>query len=74
MIKTDKKLSSLRQILAAVEHFEKKDYECALSHSLRQVTDLFKLIRADSARCRPRFRNDLAHYSGMMSPGVTIPR
>src|SRR6266446_2184808 len=24
---------------------------------------------ADSARCRPPFRNDLAHHSGMMSPG-----
>jgi hypothetical protein len=27
---------------------------------------------ADSARCRPPFRNDLAHRSDLMSP--TIPR
>src|ERR1700704_2791210 len=28
---------------------------------------------ADSARCRPPFRNDLAHRSDLMSPGVTRP-
>ncbi|MGY4179196.1 hypothetical protein ACVIHH_004487 [Bradyrhizobium sp. USDA 4518] len=31
------------------------------------------LRSADSARCRPPFRDDLAHHSGMMSPGVTRP-
>ncbi|MGY3496385.1 hypothetical protein [Bradyrhizobium sp. USDA 4502] len=28
------------------------------------------LNRADSARCRPRFRNDLAHRSDLMSPAI----
>lgn len=54
MIKTDKKLSSLRQILAAIEHFEKKDYECAITLAaagegqVKETTTnhLFRLIRA----------------------------
>jgi NAD(P)-dependent dehydrogenase (short-subunit alcohol dehydrogenase family) len=32
----------------------------------------FDTVYADSARCRPGFRNDLAHRSDLMSP--TIPR
>ena len=27
-------------------------------------------LRADSARCRPLFRNDLAHCSDLMSPAI----
>ncbi|MBP2432571.1 FAD-dependent oxidoreductase [Bradyrhizobium elkanii] len=34
--------------------------------------DIFDEELADSARCRPPFRNDLAHRSDLMSP--TIPR
>jgi hypothetical protein len=37
-----------------------------------RVAYLRYLRRADSARCRPRFRNDLARRSDLMSP--TIPR
>jgi hypothetical protein len=33
---------------------------------------LAQRLGADSARCRPPFRNDLAHHSDLMSP--TIPR
>jgi hypothetical protein len=54
VIKTDKKLSSLRQILAAIAHFEKKDYECAITLSAagegqvkeKTSNQLFRLIRA----------------------------
>jgi hypothetical protein len=31
MIKTSKQLSAFRQISAAIDHFEKKDYECAIT-------------------------------------------
>jgi|SRR5262249_2173950 len=31
MVKTTKKLSAPRQICAAIEHFHKKDYECAIT-------------------------------------------
>jgi hypothetical protein len=31
MIKTDKQLSAQRQIIAAIEHLHKKDYECAIT-------------------------------------------
>ena len=34
MIKTTKKISALRQITAALDHFEKKDYECVLTCTL----------------------------------------
>ena len=73
MIKTDKKLSALRQILAAIEHFEKKDYECAITLAAagegqcKEATTahLFKLIRAKfSADETNAVINWLKHPSG----------
>jgi hypothetical protein len=54
MIKTSKKLSAQRQICAAIEHFEKKDYECAITLAgaaegqvkEKTTSHLFRLIRA----------------------------
>jgi hypothetical protein len=31
MVRTNKKLSARRQTIAAIEHFNKKDYECAIT-------------------------------------------
>jgi hypothetical protein len=31
MIKTTKQLSAFRQTVGAIEHFHKKDYECAIT-------------------------------------------
>jgi hypothetical protein len=54
MIKTDKQLSSMRQIIAAIQHFYKKDYECAITLAgagegqikEKTSTHLFRLIRS----------------------------
>lgn len=80
MIKTDKKLSALRQILAAIEHFEKKDYECAITLAAAgegqckeaTTTHLFKLIRAKfSADETNAVINWLKHPSGQHGCEIT---
>jgi len=53
MVKTNKQLSARRQICAAIEHFHKKDYECAITLAgaaegqVKEKTSrhLFRLIR-----------------------------
>ena len=53
------------------------DQENTLRKSLAGQVEGRKLSlierNADSARCRPPFRFDVAHHSAMMSPGVTRP-
>jgi len=73
MVKTTKKLSAKRQILAAIEHFEKKDYECAITlagageNQIKEKTldHFFRVIRrrlsADDANM---FYNWMKHSSG----------
>jgi hypothetical protein len=73
MIKTDKQLSSLRQIRAAIEHFHKVDYECAITLAaagegqIKEKTGnhLFRLIRKRfSAEETNLVVNWLKHASG----------
>jgi hypothetical protein len=74
MIRTTKKLSALRQILAAIEHQEKKNYECAVTLAAagegqckeeKSATHLFRLIRAKfSADETNAVINWLKHSSG----------
>lgn len=73
MIRTTKKISALRQILAAIEHNEKKNYECAITLAAagegqckeKTTTHLFRLIRAKfSADETNAVINWLKHPSG----------
>jgi hypothetical protein len=73
MIRTTKKISALRQILGAIEHHEKKDYECAITLAAagegqckeKSTTHLFRLIRAKfSADETNAVINWLKHSSG----------
>lgn len=73
MVKTNKKLSARRQIIAAIEHFHKKDFECAITLGgagenqikERTTTHLFRLIRAKfSADETNLFYNWMKHSSG----------
>jgi len=73
MIKTTKKLSAKRQILAAIEHFHKKDYECAITlagageNQIKEKTTnhFFRIMRlrfsGDEANM---FYNWMKHSSG----------
>ncbi|MBB4370107.1 hypothetical protein GGD63_002900 [Bradyrhizobium sp. cir1] len=80
MINTTKKISALRQILAALEHFEKKDYECAITLAAagegqckeKTTTHLFRLIRAKfSADETNAVINWLKHSSGPDGAEIT---
>ena len=80
MINTTKKISALRQILAALEHFEKKNYECAITLAAagegqckeKTTTHLFRLIRAKfSADETNAVINWLKHPSGPNAAEIT---
>ena len=80
MIRTDKKLSSLRQILAGIEHFEKKDYECAITLAAagegqikeKTTTHFFQLIRAKFSKEETNLViNWLKHSSGPAQAEIT---
>jgi hypothetical protein len=73
MVKTTKKLSAKRQILAAIEHFDKKDYECAITlagageNQIKEDSKLhlFQLIRAKFSSDETNlFYNWMKHSSG----------
>jgi hypothetical protein len=80
MINTTKKISALRQILAALEHFEKKNYECAITLAAvgegqckeKTTTHLFRLIRAKfGADETNAVINWLKHPSGPNAAEIT---
>ena len=80
MVKTDKQLSSLRQILAVIAHFHKKDYECAITLAgagegqikEKTFTHLFRLIRSRfSAEDANSYINWMKHSSGPESAAIT---
>lgn len=73
MVKTNKKLSARRQIIAAIEHLHKKDYECAITlagageNQIKEktTTHLFRLIRAKFSSDEANlFYNWMKHSSG----------
>jgi hypothetical protein len=59
MLKTNKKLSARRHMIAAIEHLHKKDYECAITLAgaaedlievvVRFWRDFFRLYRPSTA-------------------------
>jgi hypothetical protein len=80
MIKTNKQLSSRRQISAAIEHFEKKDYECAITLAAagegqikeKTASHLFRLIRAKFSAVETNlFITWLKHPSGPDQAEIT---
>jgi hypothetical protein len=73
MVKTTKQLSAYRQIVAAIEHLHKKDYECAITLAgaaegqvrERASTHLFRLIlKYFSSDLANAFIHWLKHPSG----------
>jgi hypothetical protein len=73
MIKTTKKLSAQRQIIAAIEHLHKKDFECAITlagageNQIKEKTvdHLFRLIREKFSSDETNlFYNWMKHSSG----------
>jgi hypothetical protein len=80
VIKTTKQISAYRQIVAAIEHFHNKDYECAITLAgaaegqipERTSTHLFRVIRRRFSREETNiFINWLKHQSGSENAEIT---
>jgi hypothetical protein len=80
MMKTNKQLSAFRQLVAAIEHFHKKDYECAITLAAaaegqvkeKTTNHLFRLIRKKfSPEETNAFITWMKHSSGADTAEIT---